>query len=431
MSEAILEYLEAKDVAPPEAKITSPAVKLTQAIIDSLPTKPYDYQIREITVPSLRVRVRKDSGNKIFEIHKKVNGRPTTAPICRNGQAPYSKGDESVLVRARAMIAEMDRGVTPARKKLEARAAAVKEAREALTLQEACDNYINAKDRAKNTTKGYERFRDNHLIGLHRYQLATITEDDVEELFDEITDETGPVAANNVLRFFRAVWKHHRRRYGLGDSPTIIFTAEGDNIKSWNAESRRTRYVHREELKPWWEATERLRKEYVGDGELAADYLQFAMLTGLRRREITGLKWEDINRRRKTFLIAENKSKRPYAVPLTQDLVDILDRREGEPRPFNIEEPKRFITQVAEWSQVPFSSHDLRRTYLSHATAVGIPMSVQKALVNHSRKSDVTDGYIQIDEDVMREAMDKIQTYILSHAGQIKTVTPIRGASNA
>jgi len=429
MSKEIIEYLTAKD-ANPKARVTSPAVKLTQAIIDSLPTKPYDYQVRELTVPSLRVRVRKKSGNKIFEIHKKVNGRATTAPICRNGQAPYSKGDESVLVRARSMIAELDKGETPSMKKAKARAEAQAKARESLTIKDACDNYIKAKVRAHSTTKNYQRFRDNHLKNWQKKQLVSIIEDDIEELFDSITDSAGPVAANNVVRFFRAVWKHHRRKYGLGDSPTIIFTEEGDNIKSWNSEQRRTRYVHREELKPWWEATERLRKKYVGDGQLAADYLQFALLTGLRRREITGLKWEDINRRRKTFLIAENKSKRPYAVPLTQALEDILDRREGGSRPFNIEEPKRFITQVTEWSMVPFSSHDLRRTYLSHATAVGIPMPVQKALVNHSRKSDVTDGYIQIDEDVMREAMDKIQAYILAHAGQIKAVTPIRSTSN-
>ena len=95
----------------------------------------------------------------------------------------------------------------------------------------------------------------------------------------------------------------------LGDCPTIIFTKEGDNLKSWNPEDRRTRYVAKEELKPWWEATERLRQEYTGDGDLAADYLQFAMLTGLRRREITQIKWEDINQRRRTFLIPENKSK--------------------------------------------------------------------------------------------------------------------------
>ena len=117
--------------------------------------------------------------------------------------------------------------------------------------------------------------------------------------------------------------------------------------------------LQKKELKPWWEATERLRKEYAGNGDLAADYLQFAVLTGLRRREITKIKWEDINDRRRTFLVADNKSNRPYELPITDDLKAILDRRRNESRPFNIEEPKKFITQVARWSGVPFSTHDL------------------------------------------------------------------------
>ena len=75
--------------------------------------------------------------------------------------------------------------------------------------------------------------------------------------------------------------------------------------------------------------------------------------------------------------------------------------------PFCSEEPKKFIATVAEWSDVPFSTHDLGRTFLSHATAVNISLPVQKELVNHSRKNDVTDGYIQIDPDTLRDAAEK------------------------
>tara|TARA_R110002167_G_scaffold365922_1_gene592068 strand:- start:3923 stop:5209 length:1287 start_codon:yes stop_codon:yes gene_type:complete len=427
MSSTITDYLSAKDKGEP---VKAPRVRLTEALLKSLPVKTYDYAIHEELVPGLSVRVRKDTGSKSFQVVKKVNGRMSRGKVCAYGERPYSRGEESVLRAAQTLIAQMNDGFTPAKKKAKARAQALQEARESLTVKDACDNHINSKVRALNTIKGYERFRDNHLAVWHSRQLASIAEDDIEELFDEITDKVGPVAANNVIRFFRAVWKHSRRKYGLGDSPTIIFTEEGDNTKAWNSEERRTRYVHREELKPWWKATERLRKYYVGDGELAADFLQFALLTGLRRREITELRWENINYRRKTFVISKNKSNRLHTVAMTDVLITILERRKGESRPFQIEEPKKFITQVAQWSDVPFSSHDLRRTYLSHATTVGIPMPIQKALVNHSRKSDVTDGYIQIAEDVMREAMAKIQNYILAHAGQVAKVSSIKESSN-
>ena len=418
----IQEFLSQKDRG---VKIESPKIKLTQAVVDWLPVTPYEYAIRDITIPSLSVRVRGKTGNKTFYVVRKVNRKVLRSKICANGERPLSVGDESVFAEARTVISEIYAGITPASKKAAVREAAVEAEKLATTVEQACTNYIQAKTRAVNTTKGYERFRDNHLSHWSTYQLPSITEDDIADLHDEITEHTGGVAANNVVRFFRAVWKFHRRRLKLGDCPTIIFTKEGDNLKSWNPENRRTRYVAKEELKPWWEATERLRQEFSGDGDLAADYLQFAMLTGLRRREICQIKWEDINMRRKTFIVPDNKSKRPYAVPLTGFLQDILDRRSGNDRPFFIEEPKKFIAKVVEWSDVPFSTHDLRRTFLSHATAVNVSLPVQKELVNHSRKNDVTDGYIQIDSDTLRDAAEKVQSYILTWAGSIKNVVPL------
>jgi len=417
-------YLAARDRGE---IVKAPRVKLTEASIKALPAKPYDYQVGEATVPSLFVRVRA-SGAKSFYIVRRVDGRTSRAKVCTYGESPYSIGKESVLVQAQAMIVKMNAGITPTKEKAKRRDKAAQDARLSTSVKDACTAYINGKPRALNTTTGYKRFRDNHLADWHTRQLTSITEDDIAELHDDITEDTGPVAANNVVRFFRAVWKFHRRKLKLGDCPCIIFTAEGDNTRAWNTESRRTRYVAREELKPWWDATERLRKDYIGDGELAADYLQFAMLTGLRRREITGLKWEDINKRRKTFAIHENKSKRPFAVPLTPALQDILDRRKGEDRPFQIEEPKKFINQVITWSEVPFCSHDLRRTFLSHATAVGMPMPVQKELVIHSRKADVTDGYIQVSEELKRAELEKVQHYILAQAGRVANVVPMNAA---
>lgn len=418
----VQEFLLQKDRG---VRIESPKIKLTQAVVDWLPVKPYDYSIRDITIPSLSVRVRGKTGNKTFYVVRKVNRKVVRSKISANGERPLTVGDESVFAEARTVISEIYAGITPASKKAAAREAAAEAEKLATTVEQACTNYIRAKTRAVNTTKGYERFRDNHLSHWSTYQLPSITEDDIADLHDEITEHTGGVAANNVVRFFRAVWKFHRRRLKLGDCPTIIFTKEGDNLKSWNPENRRTRYVAKEELKPWWEATERLRQEYSGDGDLAADYLQFAMLTGLRRREISQIKWEDINKRRKTFIVPDNKSKRPYSVPLTGFLEDILDRRAGSDRPFCIEEPKKFIAKVAEWSDVPFSTHDLRRTFLSHATAVNVSLPVQKELVNHSRENDVTDGYIQVDPDVLRDAAEKVQSYILTWAGSIKNVVPL------
>jgi len=59
----IQEFLSQKDSG---VDVDSPKIKLTQAVVDWLPVKPYDYSIRDITIPSLSIRVRGKTGNKTF-----------------------------------------------------------------------------------------------------------------------------------------------------------------------------------------------------------------------------------------------------------------------------------------------------------------------------------------------------------------------------
>jgi hypothetical protein len=122
MSKAIIDYLAAKDKGE---SVTAPRVKLTEAAIKSLPAKPYDYTVHEELVPGLSVRVRKDTGSKSFQVVKKVAGRMSRGKVCAYGERPYSRGDESVLKAAQALIAQMNNGVTPAKKKAKAKAEAV------------------------------------------------------------------------------------------------------------------------------------------------------------------------------------------------------------------------------------------------------------------------------------------------------------------
>ena len=116
-SKIISQYLTARDNGE---RINAPRVKFTNAMIDQLPTKPYDYAIGEASVPGLSVRIRKDTGNKTFEVVKKVNGRTARSKVCALGERPYAKGDESVIVTARSIIAKMDRGITRSKEKAQA-----------------------------------------------------------------------------------------------------------------------------------------------------------------------------------------------------------------------------------------------------------------------------------------------------------------------
>ena len=83
-----------------------------------------------------------------------------------------------------------------------------------------------------------------------------------------------------------------------------------------------------------------------------------------------------------------------------------------------ITDPHRQIVNVVAKSGVPFSPHDLRRTFASIVSRLGDHLSyyTTKRLLNH-RTSDVTQGYIQFDIEQLRCAMQAVEEFVLKNVG--------------
>lgn len=79
-----------------------------------------------------------------------------------------------------------------------------------------------------------------------------------------------------------------------------------------------------------------------------------------------------------------------------------------------ITDPHRQIVNVVAMSGVPFSPHDLRRTFASIVGRLGDRLSYYtiKRLLNH-RTSDVTQGYVRFDLEQLRSAMQAVEDFVL------------------
>jgi integrase len=159
------------------------------------------------------------------------------------------------------------------------------------------------------------------------------------------------------------------------------------------------------------------------DNGLARDYLQLVLLTGLRRSEALGLKWDDVDLLGRTLMVKDTKNHRDHTLPLPDYLAELLGAmpRHGA---HVFEGPRgrfdnlRFALQeVARRSGVPFCIHDLRRTFATIADSLDIPGYAVKALLNHKGGSDVTAGYVVASVERLREPMQKITEYVLRCAG--------------
>ena len=74
----------------------------------------------------------------------------------------------------------------------------------------------------------------------------------------------------------------------------------------------------------------------------------------------------------------------------------------------HIAEPKFPLNQVALATGIKVSAHDLRRTYITEAESCDISPLALKALVNHSLGGGVTEQYIQMTPERLREPAQRV-----------------------
>lgn len=385
----------------------------TKAMLVGLEPRGERYEVADTQIGGLRVRVT-PLGAKTFTVVKKVKGRPVRVTL---GKYP-DLTPEMARKKAAKVIGEMAyHEVDPNQRKRAER-------QQLITLGEAFAAYLVDIPLSENTIKAYRLAISRDLSGWVDKSLTSITGAMVEKRHRELMQQS-PTGANRAMRVLRAVWNHTRDQSDDENGQPILPECPVRKInRKWAREVRRQSYIAPGQLSDWWAATEAIADpgEYKrGDGELARDYLQFVLLTGLRRREASGLCWSNIDIKGRAFTVTDTKNHRPLKLPLSDYLVDMLVRRKknagDEYGPFPLEEPKRFVSWVRDRSGVNFTVHDLRRTFITLAEGLDISLLAIKALVNHqSGTGDVTAGYAQIGTERLRKPMQQIADTVLAYA---------------
>lgn len=252
----------------------------------------------------------------------------------------------------------------------------------------------------------------------------------VELKFRKIS-KTTPSQANKTMRNFRAVMNYAIMKYedSNGDSifrhnPVIRIT----QLRAWHRQVRKTTLIKHYDLLPWYRAVTNLSNDSIAPNrEVVKDFLLFVLFTGLRRNEAAKLTWNRVDLKDRTFIIKDTKNHVDHVLPVTDFLYDLLTKRQSEsktryvfPNENNsghMTDPKKQIARVVNESGVVFSTHDLRRTFITIAESLDISAYALKRLLNHKMTNDVTAGYIISDVERLRAPMQKINDYILRCVG--------------
>jgi integrase len=69
---------------------------------------------------------------------------------------------------------------------------------------------------------------------------------------------------------------------------------------------------------------------------------------------------------------------------------------------------------------VPFTLHDLRRTFATIADSLDLSAYALKRLLNHKMGNDVTAGYIMRDVERLRKPMQQITNFLIKHMKELE-----------
>ena len=241
----------------------------------------------------------------------------------------------------------------------------------------------HVKNLAASTRIGAGRIVVKEILPAFRgRRLSEIKRPDVIEWLDAIVDRGAPISANRALAWLKGLCNFAVERGVLDVSPIA-------GIKPPAAEMARDRVLSDDELKAVWEAADALEPVYAG-------FIKLLILTGQRLREVSELRWVEIDLENRIWTLpaARAKNSIEHSIPLSDQIIEILKalpRIAGGDFVFTINgrnpirgthTVKRRIDKLGPPTP-PWVLHDIRRTVASGMARLGINLPVIEKLLNH------------------------------------------------
>lgn len=225
--------------------------------------------------------------------------------------------------------------------------------------------------------------------------------------------------AFDVLRAF-INWCNDQPDYqGLASPDACSSRIKRDTLPKKRAKSD---CLQREQLPAWFQAVRGYHNPVI------AAYLQALLLTGARREELAGLKWEDADFKWNSLTIRD-KVEGERTIPLTPYvalLLKSLPRRnqwvfssptakKGEGR---LQEPRIPHNKALAVAGIEdLTLHGLRRSFGTLSEWIEVPAGVVAQIMGHKPSATVEKHYRKRPLDLLRMWHEKIEAWILDQAG--------------
>lgn len=278
------------------------------------------------------------------------------------------------------------------------------------------------KKRSERTIADYQQKFTAHLEpAFGKVALRDISRSDVTRLHNRLTTDVGPYAANGVCRVGNAIYRHAVLGMEVaGLNPLNPFRARD----LYNSETPRQTGISERALPGWFAQVVTL------DNPVMRELWLMTALTGLRRRDVCTLRWEQVNLKEAYIEILAPKGgeERAFRCPLTSPMVRSLERvrRAGRvlcdsdrchPWVFPSVSSKSGHVEEVKNRNLKHSPHALRHSFRGFCAGAKVSTVHSRLLMNHKISKDVHESYMTLGAmfDQLREASEAVSAYILKH----------------
>lgn len=331
-------------------------------------------------------------GVKSYVLQYRVNGGPSRRKTIGIHGSPWTT--QAARKEAERLLMIVRQGVDPVEEQREA-----KRKEKALNVSAYCDYFVDLYLQPHWPDTWPEAMRTLENVVKPRWgkrSLMSLKRADMVKLMDEYADRPG--RKKYVHSLLRKMFNWAVDREDIEHSPLA-------GMKAPKAVASRRRVLGQEELACLWNACDRV-------GWPWGPYVRLLILTMQRRQEVAEMDWSEVDLDAKIWTLPAERAKNgePHIVPLTDLAIDQLNAMypkasglifttTGKTAVSGFSKAKRTLDEemieiahqrhsarggTAKPASFPeWRLHDIRRTGATNLQALGIPIEVTEAVLNH------------------------------------------------
>jgi integrase len=391
----------------------------------ALPEGKSDHVVWDDDLPGFGLRLRGDT--RRWVVQYRIGGQSRRESIGDPRRVSLEDARRTARQRFGIVAQGLDPAADKTRAKAEAEAARV-------TLAVVTERYLEGRKPVvrPSTLSAVKHDLRSHWAPLHKRPIAAIKRADIAARLGEIAKDNGRVAAARARASLSAMFGWAMRE-GLCEANPVIAT----NNPNEGAQSRE-RVLADDELRALWRG--------CGDDDFGR-IVRLLMLTGCRRDEIGGMRWEEIDPDTSVLTVPGTRTKNHSELKLTLPAaaLAILPPRPADGRGYVFGHKQGFrawsyatallngrIARMEGKLPTPWRLHDLRRTMRTGLGRLGVAPHVAELVLNHTKRGMIAvyDKYRYQSE--IATALDLWSAYLMSVVdGRATNVVPLRcvGAS--